>query len=183
MKKLSKGFTIVELLVAVLIFSLVGGATLNLLVSGISSQRNALARQTLIDETSFLAEYVSRALRQARKELSSPLACLSTRGLNYESISPERIKFIARDGQCREIFFESIAGFGTIKERIGTGTPAELVSDDLDVEELSFALQGANQTDNFQPRATVSFHMKVRGEKPEIFFQTTISQRSFDVQQ
>ena len=83
---MNKGFTIPELLVAMLVFSLVIGGATNLLIAGLAGQRRSLAMQELLDQSSFVAEYMTRAVRQAQKELFVPLppdACLSTRGLNY----------------------------------------------------------------------------------------------------
>ena len=80
-KNREQGFTIPELLVAVLVFSLVIGAATNLLLSGIAGQRSSLAMQELLDQSSFVAEYMTRALRQAQKDLGP--TCLAARGLNY----------------------------------------------------------------------------------------------------
>ena len=121
---MNKGFTITELLVSVVVFTLVIGAAVNLLLSGIGAQRNSLARQELLDQASSVAEYMTRALRQAQKDLGP--TCLSTRGLNYEiTQGGEGVKFINIQGQCHEFFLES--------SRIKESLPAEafLTSDNL----------------------------------------------------
>ena len=183
----SFGFTLVELLVGVAIFSLVGGASINLLVSGLSIQRDSFEKQQLFDQTSLLGEYMSRALRQARKELG--LGCLSPSKVNYQiTLSGKGIRFIDKDSKCREFFFDDTGSYGILREDTDVfdaapSTLVNLTSNDLDVEALNFSLQGADQTDTLQPRATFSLHVKARGSTPALFFQTTISQRRFDVQE
>lgn len=182
-----KGFTLIELLVAVSLFSLIGGAAISLLISGISTQRDSLEKQQLFDQTSFLGEYMSRALRQAKKELG--LGCLSPSRVNYQIIlSGKGIRFIDKDAKCREFFLDDSGSYGILREdtdvfNAAASTLVDLTSADLDVEAFDLSLRGANQTDNLQPRVTFSLHAKARGATPEIFFQTTISQRRFDVQE
>lgn len=186
MKK-SLGFTLIELLVAVAIFSLIGGAVINLLISGISAQRDSLEKQQLFDQTSLLGEYMSRALRQAKKELG--LGCLSPSKSNYQIIlSGKGIRFIDKDNTCREFFLDDSGSYGVLREDMdvfnaAASTVVALSSNDLDLKAVGFSLQGENQTDTLQPRVTFSWQMKARGATPEVFFQTTVSQRRFDVQE
>lgn len=191
MKKqpVSKGFTIPELLVSLFIFSLVIVGAGGLLISGISSQRRSGGQQELMDQASYLAEYMSRALRQARKDVSA--TCLSQGGRNYEVSSNgvdwvvdgsgDRVRFINKSGQCQEFFLEG----QRMKERIVLDEQY-LTSDNLQVAGLTFFISGAGQEDDFQPKAT--FAMELRGKvqqggfQPTIKMQTTVSQRKIDVQ-
>jgi prepilin-type N-terminal cleavage/methylation domain-containing protein len=107
-----KGFTIPELLVAVFVFSLVIGGAANLFLVGIAAQRNSLARQELLDQSSSVAEYMSRALRQATKDVFG--TCLLQAGSNYEITLEEGVKFLDIQGNCHEFFLEDLK----IKERL-----------------------------------------------------------------
>jgi prepilin-type N-terminal cleavage/methylation domain-containing protein len=180
MKK-EQGFTIPELLVAVFAFSLVIGGAANLLFTGIAAQRNSLATAELIDQVSFAAEYMTRSLRQAQKELGTPPVCLSARGLNYEVTQGGKgVKFLNIENQCQEFFL----GGTRIKERLGTKEEF-LTSDNLQVTAFQFVVQGESQGDNIQPRATFLIQAQGIGSKPEskptIQLQTTVSQRKADV--
>lgn len=178
-KHWQEGFTIFELIVAVFLFSLVAGVAFNLLFAGLSAQRSSLARQSIVNQTSFVAEYMSRALREAQKDAAG--TCI-TAGWNYELASADEIEFIDKDGICRTISLESgPGGYGVIREE--KGPTLDLTSDDLDVQALTFSLLGADQSDSLQPRVTFSIHVKARGVDPEVFFQSTVSQRHFDVQE
>jgi len=173
-----KGFTIPELLVAVAIFLVIMGGAINMLVTGIGIQKEVFAAQEVMDQTSFLAEYMSRRLRGAQKDLGP--TCLLTRGLNYEiTHGGEGIKFLNNGSQCQEFFLEG----GRIKEVIAPGGEQFLSSDNLLVAAMNFVVLGASQDDDQQPR--VSFTLDIQGGedpyKARIQLQTTISQRKVDV--
>jgi len=189
------GFTLIELMVAFVIFVLITGAAFNLLVSGISNQRNALAKQILIDQTSFFTEYMNRALRQAQKDLTGSCLTGVGSGYNYEvGAGGDSITFIDRDDKCRRFLLEGTQ----IKEQISTnntaanlGPSAPLTSDDLEVVDAVFAdgIPGGSfsQTDNQQPRVTFTIDVRAKGfetdKQPALRLQTTVSQRHLDVKQ
>ena len=183
-KKREKGFTIPELLVALFVFSLVTGGATNMLLSGITAQRSSLATQELLDQSSFVIEYMTRALRQAKKDIGP--TCLSAHGLNYEVTQEgEGVRFLNANGQCQEFRLTA----QRIEEVFWQGgeiaSRAFLVSDNPAITSLQFLLQGEGQDDDFQPRVTFAFKIEGQGAKPEsrptLQFQTSISQRSVDV--
>ena len=180
-KKQKDGFTLMEMLVALAVFGVVVGIASGYFVSAISVQRDTLAIRPMVDEISFVAEYMSRALRPAQR--SGDVACLSAAGIYYELISAETVRFIDRDERCREISYESIGR--RVLERISTdnsedffGSFQPLTSPALDVQNLQFEVpvSGARH-------AQVTFSMEVRplGDAPvqPLRVQTTISQREF----
>lgn len=181
-----KGFTLVEILVSVFVFSLILGAATSLLFSSLSSQRRILATQQLVSQTNFLQEYMSRALRQAKKELGTPPGCLTSagRGYNYEITNGgEGIKFINSTDECQEFFLAS----GRIKESLD-GVEQFLTPDEFSVTTLEFSVSGEWQGDNLQPRA--SFVMDIASlalgkaeSAVNLVSQTTISQRRIDIEQ
>jgi len=185
----SKGYTIIEILVAVGIFTMIIAAPTGFLVGSIEAQRKALSSQELVNNVSYTLEYMSRALRMAKKDLTGD--CIE-RGLNYENPADDisKIRFLNYKGYCQEFSLsdaqlkerKSIDGD---KENLGEFFP--LTSNDLEVELVRFQLSGAGQDDEFQPRITLFLKVKgARGQKPElqpeIKIQTTISQRNLDVQ-
>lgn len=179
---MKKGFTIPELLVAIALFSLVTGASMNLLVSAIGAQRTALVGQDIINQSSFVMEYMTRALRQAQKELvDAPNGCLASgRGYNYEITGTGEggIRFINTQGLCQEFYLED----GVIKEIIDTGVPDNITSDNFMITQFSFVLNGESQGDLLQPRLT--FVLAVTSTSAATFelrLQTTVSQRNIDI--
>lgn len=180
----NKGFALIEILTAVFIFSIIVGAASGLFISAIRSQRNVLASQELLDQTSYAMEYMSRALRMTKKDLSGN--CLTTAGAknNYENPSGDSsIRFLDYNDKCHEFLKEG----NQLKEKKSTdntagnlpvsGTP--LTSADLKITSLNFNLSGESQIDNLQPRVTISLDVQGK-EQSKLKIQTTISQRNLD---
>jgi len=179
MKKIKNGFTLVEILVTLAIFSTIIGITSGIFLSGLQAQRKTLFLGDLSDQTSYVLEYMSRALRMAKKELSAP-ACLSQNGLNYEITRGRKgLKFINYQGICQEFFLDNTK---RLKELKG-GLEEFLTSDELEIEIFNIKLAGESGQDEDQPRVTLFLKIKGKmpGQPPEIKIQTTISQRSPDL--
>lgn len=178
--RLQRGFTLIEVMVAVTIFSLMVGTIMEIFMWGIKEQRRALSTQKLLDETSYALEYMSRSIRMAKKELNAP-ACLSANGLNYETNADKNlIKFIDHNNVCTEFFLDS----KQLKKTAGGATLA-MTSSAFTVNVLKFNLIGESQSDAVQPRVTIFLDIQGGGQKPEerpqIKIQTTISQRNLDI--
>ena len=75
--KSHKGFTIIELVVVMAIFLFIIGAAISIFLSIITNQRKILAEQQLINQISYVEEYMSKALRMAKTEPYVNGACLT----------------------------------------------------------------------------------------------------------
>jgi len=173
--KIEKSFTLIELLVGITIFSLLSGAVIGILISGIKFQRHYLKRQQALDQLSFAIEYMGRALRMARKDDGS-FGCLPA-GWNYSNPSGEgSIKFInhLQDDECQEFFLQE----GVLKYKKGAQEPLPLTSPNLQIEELKFQLLGQSGADLLQPRVTIFLRLS---SPSKIELQTTVSQRNLDM--
>ena len=179
----------VEMLVAITIFLMLIGIISQIFISALRQQRKSLVSQQLLDQTSYVMEYMSRALRMAKKEISD--GCLLQGGLNYEATRFDSdtqtysgIKFInhLQGDDCQEFFLEN----GQLKYwKKSAGETLPLTSSKFEITSLKFFLTGALQSDKLQPRATIFLSIKERGASkdfPEIKIQTTVSQRTLDVE-
>jgi len=190
----SKGFTLVEILVVSVIFLLIIGAAAGLFVSLVRHQRRILAKQELLNQISYVMEYMSRALRMAKKELNCTepaepptCSCLTDIGYgwNYE-ITPEGkgIKFInhSEDDVCQEFFWNEAEK--RLEESKDGSSFVPLTSDKLQINLLKFNVSGESGGDLLQPRVTIFLEIQAKGagDQPKIQIQTTISQRNLDVQ-
>lgn len=173
--KLNKGVTIIELLVTVTVFSIAITTSLSLLTSAIKEQRKALGSAYLLDTASYVTEYISRALRMAQKDLSGD--CVGTAKGNFGGPDENHIKFLNYNGECQEFFLEGEA----IKvRRLGVSQP--LTPSNLTVANLEFAISGASQDDNLQPKVSFVLKLATKELEPKILnLQSTVSQRQLDV--
>ncbi|MBU4274233.1 type II secretion system GspH family protein [Patescibacteria group bacterium] len=181
--KKGEGFTLIELIVVASIFSLVLFTATDLFISIFQQQRRTLNQQELLNQTSYAVEYISRAIRMAKKDDSG--FCLGTPNISY-ALTRENtgVKFINHSNSdiCQEFFWDSLTK--ELKESRYGGTPLSLISDHLQVNYLSIELSGESGDDDLQPRVTISMEIQVKGtgEQPKKQIQTTISQRNLDVQ-
>ncbi len=177
----SSGFTLVEILVAMAIFSIVTGVAIGVFATAMKLQRKILAEQQVLDQTSYALEYMSRAIRMAKKDLTG--SCLTSAGAknNYET-DGSRIRFLNYMNKCQEFFSQG----GQLKEQKSTDNSAAnfeaalpLTSDDLSAD-FKIASSGWDQDDNLQPAVTM--FLDIEGQNlAKIQIQTTISQRNLDV--
>lgn len=178
-KNNSAGFTVIEIIVAIAMFSLVSAAALGIFTSTMKAQKRILANQELIDQTSYVLEYMSRSLRMAIKDDkdfgSGTDNCLSGNKANYE-INPATggIRFRNYNDECQEFYLES----GRLMENNGSVLP--LTSADLTVDKFQVSGAGWGQGDNLQPSVTIFLEISGK-DQTKMIIQTIISQRNLDV--
>ncbi|MDP3697557.1 MAG: prepilin-type N-terminal cleavage/methylation domain-containing protein [Candidatus Taylorbacteria bacterium] len=180
----SNGFTLVEVMVALGLTSLIIGVVTSLLFVALSVQRQSLAVQGILSQGSTVTEYMARAIKQAQKETGQ--GCLSAQGLNYELTHfGKGIKFVNAQGECQDFYWEGDPVY-RIKETRGAQT-LFLSPDDISILAFNPFLAGQSQADTIQPRVTLFLDIQAKGVKPgsqERFqIQTSISQRAHDIVQ
>ncbi len=181
----NKGVTLIEMLTAVTIFSIIVGAISGLFISAIRSQRRVLATQELLNQTSYALEYMGRALRMAKKDSSG--SCTGTAGNNYGAFG-DQIAFLKYDSEtdsdkCYYFYRSNSRIYETIVGKIAN---VPITSDKISVNSLKFNISGEPKSDLLQPRVTIFLEILGRdtgGNRPKIQIQTSVSQRNFDVSQ
>ena len=170
--KPQRGYTLVELIVSVAIFSIVmliaGAAFLTL----ISLDRQARATNDVVTNLSYVMDFVGRSVRT---------------GTNYSSASnANQFSFIDSDGRNVTYRHEvnAATGFGRVEECIGSSCGA-LTDPRVDVESLRFYPRGTVRGDSEQP--TVVFTIRgvvypdARSAPVEFVIQSTATQRLIDL--
>lgn len=173
-----KSFTLVEILVSAFIFSLIFTVGIGILTSGIKFQKRAILNSQLLSQMSYVLEYMSRAIRMAKKDLTNQ--CAIGAKMNYgAALNGPGIRFKNYQNKCQEFYLEG----NQLKEwREGQGY-SSLTSTDFEV--TNFGIEGQDswdQDDFLQPRVTLFFEVKPKGKEfPKLKLQTTISQRNIDI--
>ena len=180
-----KGFTLTELLVVSALFSIAIGSISSIFIAGISSQRKILEEQEVLNQISYVMEYMGKAIRMAKKDDieigDSTKDCLGgAEKVNYEAPSESEIKFRNYQNQCQRFFLHENRIYEQKNyDTVPPGPSFPLTSPTLNITSLKFRVFGENQTDDFQPRVTIFIEVDRKGKKLQ--FQTTISQRDLDV--
>ncbi|NIA04259.1 MAG: prepilin-type N-terminal cleavage/methylation domain-containing protein [Nitrospiraceae bacterium] len=170
-----RGFTLVELLVSITVFAAVIAGATQMFSSSIKGQLITLKSQNLLNETSYLTEYMSRSLRMAQQDIDGK--CIS-KGKNYATSSGQ-VTFMNYKGLCQSFKLENSA----IKVAQASSTDdfvfANLTSPDLDVSSLNFDVRGDEKS--YQPKVT--FALTIGNKSGYAFtthFQTSVSQRDLN---
>ncbi len=181
--KKNAGYTLVEVLVSAAIFSLILGSLTSFFLSATAIQKKSLASQEMLSNVSYVLEYVSRAVRMAKKDDLGSVNCLTGDKVNFElTYSGQGIKFRNYLDQCQEFFVED----GILKET-KAGVTSNLTSASLEIASFKVGPSTSwDQNDYEQAKVTLFLDVKGRNPRaelePEIQIQTTISQRNLDVQ-
>lgn len=207
-KQKSKGFTLVELVVVMAAFLLIIGVAISIFISIIQGQRRILAQNQLLNQSSYLIEYMSKGLRMARNDEAG--TCLiyadegsgetSFPGYNYLFTKPVSnnytgIKFInANSNDCQEFYLDSEDNkIKELRNSINESDAMPLMSDKFNVNYFKAtvnALPGLQSDEEYgsflgdfqQPRITIISGFSVVGDNslPELKIQTTVSQRNLN---
>ncbi len=174
-KNREDGFTLVDILVAVAVFSIVISISVNLFVSGIRIYEYQLKNQLLLSQVSYAMEYMSRSLRMAKKDENG--SCI-TSGYNYEITDRNGVRFInSNNDECWEFFLE--------KNHLKVdrnGKIYDLTGNSLKVNSFNIVLIG----DSFQQQPRVTFFLDVQANAPNLStvpklkIQTTVSERNLN---
>ena len=162
--KNKNGFTLIEVLVAVSVFSLVIVIALGLFTNIIRSQRKSVALQNVQENGRYLIDFMAKEIRMS--EITS---------VDGSSL------VLAIDHPLNGSIQYSFSG-GQLTREDSAGVVA-INSDETQVDG-SFIIYGKTLGDNIQPRVRVILKAQTTGSKTEeqsvINLQTTISQRPLD---
>jgi prepilin-type N-terminal cleavage/methylation domain-containing protein len=185
-----KGFTLIETLVALLIFGFVSVILVNIFVSVLNSQKRILQNQELMNQSSYALEYMSKAIRMAEKDMTG--TCSGAAGENFRvGTSPVSIAFLMYDikddsYKCVQFLIEdnAVKERRSVDESLPSGTALPITSSSVSVDRFEFYVTGDILGDNIQPKITVMIKMKSLSSStnaPVVIVQTTISQRKLDI--
>ena len=178
----NKGFSLIEMLVVVLIFTIVMGIAMGVFTSALKLQKYNLAYQQLLSQVSYAMEYMDRSIRMAVKNpaLATYNCSFDIYNKNYYRVSTSYLRFVNYNGQCQNFYLSS----GQIRS-LNTAIYASslpLTSSDFTVTVLRFVISG--DVAGSQPKVTIVMEIEAKTTvlpKPKIKIQTTVSQRNFNI--
>lgn len=171
-----KGFTLIEILVVLVIFSIMLSAIAAVFISGIKIQRNAVGQEQLLDQLNYAVEYMGKNIRMAKMVYNN--SCHSKNSFYY--LNNGVLQFIDADGNCIKFQLnptDSMIYKGP-KDALGTA----LTSNDVKVTKLLFKIFGdAENSKIAQPRVTVLIEAESKSDSSQkARIETTISARNLN---
>ena len=165
------GFTLIELIVVMAVFLFVIGAAISIFISIVQNQKKVLSEQQLLNQISYVEEYMSKALRMAKAETTEN-CLLDTHGANTDypgyiylltrydaSLQAFRgIKFINQTGDssgnpiCQEFFLDNAVSGDTnaplvlkeLKNSTNDSNAVPLTPSNLQITSARFSINGSN---------------------------------------
>ncbi len=178
----SRGFTLVELMVAISLFLVVLTISLGSITSIFEANRKSQSLKAIMTNLNFAMEIMSRDIRFGTRYhcgesgvLSEPQNCTS---------GDSAIAFRSLDGE--DVVYR-LQGSG-VERSINGGAFLPLTAPEIHVQDLKFFVLGAGQNDEaafLQPKALILIR-GYAGERPSsrstFVLQTTVSQRVLDTE-
>lgn len=157
------GFTVVELLVAMAVFSITVVLVTSIFVGVINSQRKNTNTQDILDNGRFILEAIARAVRQS--DIGTLDGVSDTLTISHP---------------VKGAVVYSLSGGQVMENGVA------LSSSNVVVSRLDFIVAGNSLTDNTQPRVTISLALRDVNQKPSeqstINLQTTLTPRNLQIQ-
>ena len=181
------GFTLVEMIVAVFVFSIVMLAATGALFSMLEANRKAQTIKTVVNNLNFALESMTRSIRvggtyhcgsAVGNGWNTPRNC-PTNGSTYfifEGVN-------GTDDPSDQIHYQLNNAGRIVRSTDNGATFIGLTApDEVVVEELSFFVSGAEDTDTEQPRVLIIVrgYAGVEEKRVEFNLQTLIAQRAID---
>ncbi|MDP3778754.1 MAG: type II secretion system protein [bacterium] len=187
-----EGFTLVELIVAIGMFSVVVVSAIALMISTFNAQAKAIAVKDVIDNGRFTLELMTRELRTATGVVytATPPANCPRRGLEYTSynqaVPEERFYYwedTDGDGSPDAIMRVAMPSAGSVD--CITAPPQQFTSPGIVVDNWILNITGNDPSpDDGQPRITIGFVIHSRdvryGHDTMLNIQTTVIPRGRD---
>lgn len=185
---MKKGFTLVEILVAIGLFSIVIAIAVGGFANALHAQREVEALVASQSNASLALEQMAREVRSGYffcSTTSTTLASgpLSTCGcqvsIDGSVWTCSALNFNNTDGQ--NVTYDHTQG-GTLEKKIGNGPSQSITSDNIAVKNLTFTIFGALYSDGWDPRITIAMSVAPSSTDPALAnnplnLQTTVSAR------
>jgi prepilin-type N-terminal cleavage/methylation domain-containing protein len=161
-----KGFTLIETLVTVALFSALAGIVGGTFLTMLNLQRRAFNVQQVQENASFILESMAKEIRVGQISSGDTGSCTST---------PDSVlSMINQDGET--VVYTLVDG---VIHKNTNGTDSIVSSNAVVFDQLGFCIDGQPAGDMKQPRVTIlaSLHSTQSSQQATLHVQTTVSQR------
>jgi prepilin-type N-terminal cleavage/methylation domain-containing protein len=176
------GFSLIELMVAVTIFTIIIVMGIGAVITSHHAYNKAVKKNAGVDTVSFVIESMARRIRTG-----TMYTCDLSGGCSTQKKS-DRLKFLDQDGNMVYYYLNNYTGEIMMqREGFSDGESVALTNRDIvTIKSLYFYGEGretyTQKKDPIQPRLTIVIQgvISIRGEKEAFSLQTSVTQRKLD---
>ncbi len=172
----SRGFTLIELMTAVSIFTIVVTISMGSLVSIFDANRKSRSLKTAINNLNLVVESMSREMRFGRN-----YHCGNSGGFTNPQNCPSGdtlLSFLASGGSQITYRLNGSA----IEKQVDSGQNVAVTAPEIIVDSMTFYVLGADAADTLQPKVIMKIksHAGSGKSRTDFTLQTMVSQRVLD---
>lgn len=179
-KNIKKGFSLVEMLVAIGIFMTIVTIAVSALISIIGANKRAQAIKNTVDSVNFVIESMSRDIRGGQD-----YNCLLENGLkDCTETGNNKMQYTNSSGKTVIYTFDSNDLTSILKRQIGNDTDVLISKESgVTIDNMTFFVVGSDTegSGGTQPRVVITVSGKIEskdGTSSSFNLQTTVSQRN-----
>jgi prepilin-type N-terminal cleavage/methylation domain-containing protein len=167
-----RGFTLIEMIVSIFLFSIVMVVATGSLVSILGANRKAQAVKTVMNNLNFVLDSMTRAIRVGTDYDCGVPTCATTGSTEFSFV----------DADSNDVTYRFNEGTNRVERSMNGGSFDPLTSPGITVERLRFFADGITLNDQAQPRVLIVIGGEAGQDRSRTRFdlQTLISQRIFD---
>jgi prepilin-type N-terminal cleavage/methylation domain-containing protein len=181
-RRMNEGFTLIELMVSLSLFTIIVLAAIASLYTVNGASRKVQAMRTALDNLNFAIESMSRTIRTGTDvgcNGNPHTDCTIEQGPGGDIIVRSTLGFV---GNVRYLRCDGCNPNGTssVQKWQQGGSPVEITSPEIDVQNLTFYVSGADTADGVQPSVTMFIQgvATAGGTIAPFAVQTHITQRT-----
>lgn len=180
--KTAKGFTLVEMIVAIGLFTIVLFIASSAFLSVLDTDRKSRATRIAMDNLNLSLEDMARRIKTGTSYYCN--GTVSDIGASDCSSGGSSIAFTEQDGSTRTAYRLDA---GAIKRTRGVGAELSVTAPEITISNLKFIVSGSTiwdplGRDTTQPYVTILVEGTTAGKVTTGFtIQTTVSQRAYDI--
>ena len=178
----NKGFTLIEMLVSICLFTIILTIAFTALYSIMDANKKTKTVKSVVNNLNMAMESMTREIRVGYRytcHTTPENPAPADPGQDCTSLPGSTFSFKTKDGQ--DAFFRYNDTEKVIERKIigKENTPVTLTATDVVIDNLSFYVNGTGSGDDLQPRVLilVKGHVEREGVNSEFNIQSTISQR------
>jgi prepilin-type N-terminal cleavage/methylation domain-containing protein len=173
------GFTLIEIIVSVALFTIVMTISVGALFMIITANREAKAIKLVVNNLNIAMEGMTRDLRVGYNYCdinTSQPTVLRSPACNTSGSGTDQIYYTTDIGEALSYYTVSN---GSIIKRKGSGQAFQVTGDDVVIDNLRFYINGSESGDSVQPYVTITARGRIQVAEAEQEFQlqSTVTQR------